>query len=117
MYHNSVLSTPLLLIASLAAKEPQRLSNFLYLNDPIFWMALLLCSSWAVILVFSITVAAGKVSPLATSVTGNLKDVFGMGFGMLIWTNADRSPKVVTGLLVSVFASGVYSVLKLRESH
>ena len=90
-------------------------ARFEHLLSPSFWVAVLLCSSWAVVLVFSMMAAAGKVSPLATTVTGNLKDVFGMTAGLLFFADSDRSPAVLTGLSISVLASAVYSWIKLQE--
>lgn len=61
-------------------------------------------------------VCSGKVSPIATSVTGNFKDAFSMFLGLVIFQEKQNS-LFLYGLVVSTTGAIVYSYSKLKPLH
>lgn len=117
MHHNALLSIVPLTLAFVISGEPARIATFAHLDAAGFWAGLVACSCGSVVLQFATQITAGRVSPLATSVTGNMKGVFAMVLGLFLFEDSDRSPMVLLGLAVSVAASGAYSWIKLNESN
>jgi len=116
MYYNSMISAPILCVAALAHGEHQSIAEFQYLHDSGFQLGLFLSCFWGLLLVYSTMQCASNVSALATSVTGNIKDIGAMVLGMFLFGDSDNSPSVLIGLFLSVAASLYYSYLKLLES-
>lgn len=61
-------------------------------------------------------VCSGKVSPIATSVTGNFKDAFSMVLGLVIFQEK-HNRLFLYGLVVSTLGAIVYSYSKLKPLH
>ena len=54
-------------------------------------------------------------SPLATSVTGQIKDILTMGLGLLLFQDVSYHPVNVLGLLVGFAGGAAYSAVSFQE--
>ena len=78
-----------------------------------FQAALFLSVSLGVLITYAIALCATVNSPLATTVTGNIKDVVGTAFGWAIFGGFDRSLWNIGGLTLSFAGAALYSREKL----
>lgn len=62
---------------------------------------------------FLMVLCATKVSPIATSVTGNMKDICSMIIGLLVFSDAQLTGPFAFGLALSTLGAGVYSYSKI----
>ena len=78
-----------------------------------FQLALFLSVSLGVLITFAIALCATVTSPLATTVTGNIKDIVGTAFGWAMFGGFDSSLWNLSGLTLSFAGAGLYSREKL----
>ena len=69
-----------------------------------------------VVISFAISLCATVNSPLATSITGNAKDVVGTLLGWVLFGGFVATTNSVTGLLLSFSGAAYYSYIKLAAS-
>ncbi|OMJ65949.1 hypothetical protein SteCoe_37383 [Stentor coeruleus] len=62
---------------------------------------------------FLMVLCATKVSPMATSVTGNMKDICSMIIGLLVFSDAQLTGPFACGLVLSTLGAGIYSCSKI----
>ena len=115
LFYNSVLALPLTLVASMAAGELAAVREFEYWADPQFLVGLFVSSLMGVVLTFAIFLCTTVNSPLATSVTGNIKDIVSTGASFVIFNDAVPGATVVGGLAISFCGAWSYSAMKLRK--
>ncbi len=84
--------------------------------DPVFWLVLFLTVTMGVIISFAISLCATTNSPLATAITGNVKDIAGTLIGWALFGGFVATVNSVTGLAVSFVGAALYSYVKLRGS-
>lgn len=54
-------------------------------------------------------------SPMATTVTGNVKDLGSMLIGIICFPDVEPTPLFIFGLFISVVGAGVYTFAKWNE--
>ncbi len=81
-----------------------------------FQAALFLSVSLGVLITYAIALCATVNSPLATTVTGNIKDVVCTAFGWALFGGFDRSLWNIGGLSLSFAGAALYSREKLQAA-
>ncbi len=81
-----------------------------------FQAALFISVSLGVLITYAIALCATVNSPLATTVTGNMKDVVCTGFGWAIFGGFDKSLWNIGGLTLSFAGAALYSREKLVQA-
>ena len=76
-------------------------------------LALVVGTGSSVIANFFMILCSTQVSPIATSVTGNIKDIFSMIIGIFAFSDVKLSFSFVNGLIFSTVGAGIYSYCKV----
>lgn len=114
LYYNNVLALPLMLAYLLLfTNEMEQVKQYPYLGDKKFLLFLLFSAAQATLLNISIFLCTKLNSPLATTVTGQMKDFITIGFGLFVFGDVVLSLPNLAGLGISLFGSLMYSVIKL----
>lgn len=114
LYYNNMLALPLMLTYLLLfTNELQQVTSYPYLYDIQFWMFFVLSAAQATLLNIAIFLCTKLNSPLATTVTGQMKDFVTVGFGFFVFGDVKVSIPNLTGLFISMFGSALYSLIKL----
>jgi hypothetical protein len=79
-----------------------------------FQLALFVSVSLGVLITYAIALCATVNSPMATTVTGNAKDIVCTACGWAIFGGFDRSIRNVAGLTLSFAGAGLFSWIKLQ---
>jgi len=116
LYYNNLLSLPLMLTwlvfftddLAVAAKYP-------YLYNPKFQLLLVAACSQAFLLNYAIFRCTQVNSPLATSVTGQCKDVVTLLLGLVLFQSTTPSSTNLFGLFVSLSGGLAYGWIKARK--
>ena len=87
LFYNSIIALPLTFLASCAAGELEAVRAFPHWGDPAFLVGLVVSSLMGVVLTFAIFLCTTVNSPLATSVTGNIKDIVSTCASFVIFNN------------------------------
>jgi len=114
VFYNSLMSLPMI---SLLAFLTGEMTEF-YLQQHTSELLILFGISCAMGFVFNFIVfmCTSINSPLATSVTGNIKDCLATLLGYILFEDAVLQVVNVLGVLVSLTGGMVYSYAKLKES-
>eukprot|EP00742_Colponemidia_sp_Colp-10_P012122 GILJ01013564.1.p1 GENE.GILJ01013564.1~~GILJ01013564.1.p1 ORF type:complete len:317 (+),score=30.27 GILJ01013564.1:25-951(+) len=115
LFYNGVNALPMTLLLSILLDEPTGIATYPYLYDPQFICLVLLASMTGVVLQYAIFLCSTVNSPLATSITGNLKDIFSSILGFLISSDVQPTLMLVMGIFTSLSGAGYYSYLKFME--
>lgn len=114
LYYNNVLSFPIMLTYLLVfTNEWQEIPDYEYIDDPRFWMFLLFSAAQATVLNIAIFLCTKLNSPLATTVTGQMKDFVTIGFGLFLFSDVKLNRPNLVGLGISMFGSILFSFVKL----
>ena len=116
MYYNNIQSLPLVIILCLIGGDFNDLYNYTYFNDIGFWICFILQSALAFLLNYSIFLCTNVNSALATSVTGQIKNIATTAIGYFTFGDVTYNLWNVIGLACGVVASTWYSWLKFDES-
>jgi len=116
MYYQALTALPACIIISILRGEIQELMIFPYLTSISFWFALFCASIMGLVLSYASLLSTTLNSPLATSVTGNSKDVILTIAGAILFPGFIATVTSVGGLLLSFFGSGLYSYISLRKA-
>lgn len=117
LFYNNVLSLPLMLVfltfftneVSIAATHPS-------VTNPTFLLFLIVSAAQATLLNIAIFLCTKINSPLATTVTGQIKDLFTITAGLFVFGDVKLSAPNLAGLTLSLFGSLLYSLVKLRAN-
>ncbi|KAG6649615.1 UDP-N-acetylglucosamine transporter UGNT1 isoform X4 [Carya illinoinensis] len=113
MWCNGVICGPVLLFWTFTRGDLEITINFPYLLSPGF-LAVLLCSCiLAFFLNYSIFLNTTLNSALTQTICGNLKDLFTIGFGWMVFGGLPFDVFNVIGQLLSFLGSGLYAYYKL----
>ena len=115
LFYNSIIALPLTFLASVAAGELGPVLAFPHWSDPAFLVGLAVSSLMGVVLTFAIFLCTTVNSPLATSVTGNMKDIVSTGASFVVFDDPVPGATVVAGLALSFCGAWSYSYQKLRK--
>ena len=116
MYYNNIQSLPLVVLLCWLNGDFEVLSNYKYRYDMGFWICFLFQSGLAFLLNYSIFLCTNINSALATSVTGQIKNIATTAVGYFSFGDVTYNVWNVVGLAVGVVASTWYSWLKYEES-
>ncbi|GAB4854590.1 UDP-N-acetylglucosamine transporter ugnt1 [Ancistrocladus abbreviatus] len=113
MWCNGIVCGPLLLCWTYIRGDLEMTINFPYLLSPGFVVVLLFSCILAFFLNYSIFLNTTLNSALTQTICGNLKDVFTIGFGWMIFGGLPFDIFNVIGQLLGFFGSGLYAYYKL----
>lgn len=117
LFYNNVLSMPLMLLfLAFFTTELQDVRSFPQLHDRSFLLFLIVSAAQATLLNIAIFLCTKINSPLATTVTGQMKDIVTVGAGLFVFGDVKLSGPNLAGLALSLFGSLLYSLTKLRAS-
>lgn len=113
MWCNGIICGPFLLFWTFIRGDLEMTINFPYLLAPGF-LAVMLCSCiLAFFLNYSIFLNTTLNSPLTQTICGNLKDLFTIGFGWILFGGLPFDFLNVIGQLLGFVGSGLYAYCKL----
>lgn len=115
LYYNSMLALPMTLTLALVTNEFGGVIEYLQSTSTGFILALSTSSCLGVVLTYAMFLCTTVNSPVATSVTGNIKDLFSTTLGFVMFHEAKMTINLFWGLLISFTGSYVYSYLKLVQ--
>jgi solute carrier family 35 protein len=81
-----------------------------------FYLCMFFGSCMGCLLTFSQTLCNTKVSPMATSITGNLKDIFSTALGLFAFGDVEINQYLLLGLVLSLLGAMCYSFSKYLEA-
>ena len=116
MYYNNIQSLPLVVLLCWFNGDFDTLASYKYRYDVGFWVCFLFQSGLAFLLNYSIFLCTNINSALATSVTGQIKNIATTAVGYFSFGDVTYNVWNVVGLAVGVVASTWYSWLKYEES-
>lgn len=117
VYYNAIVALPLCVVGAVVTGEVgYTLFDFPAARSLSFWSSLLGASSLGVFMSYIVFLCTTANSPLATSITGNLKDVVSTLLGATLFGDFLATTYTVSGLLLSFFGAGLFSVAKLQET-
>ena len=116
VYLNAMVALPLCLAGATLTGEWEYAAGHPALHKLAFWLAAGLASSAGVLMTYATILCSTQVSPLATTVTGNVKDVLATVVGALAFGDFDGSLSGVGGILLSFAGAGWFSAAKLAEA-
>ena len=114
--YNALVALPLCIILAISSGEITYLMNYPHLGETKFLLALLACSTLGVTMNYVVFLCTTSTSPLATAVTGNIKDIGATLLGAYIFGDFIPNFSRVLGILISFLGSGIFSVAKLQEA-
>lgn len=117
LYYNNILSFPIMLLYLVVfTNELSGIRNYENLYSLKFWAFLLFSAAQATLLNIAIFLCTRLNSPLATTVTGQMKDFVTVGFGLFVFGDVTLTLPNLSGLAISLFGSVLYSLIKLMHA-
>ncbi|KAI4377614.1 hypothetical protein MLD38_015212 [Melastoma candidum] len=113
MWCNGIVCGPLLLIWTFLTGDLVQAMRFPYLFSPGFMVVLLCSCMLAFFLNYSIFLNTTLNSALTQTICGNLKDLFTIGLGWMIFGGLPFDMLNVIGQLLGFIGSGLYAYFKL----
>lgn len=114
LYYNNVLSLPLMLTyLAMFTTELREVPMYPRIREPRFWSFLLFSAAQATVLNLAIFLCTNVNSPLATTVTGQVKDLVTISVGLFFFGDVKLSAPNLFGLGLSLVGSLLYSLVKL----
>ncbi|XAR69386.1 hypothetical protein NMG60_11000937 [Bertholletia excelsa] len=113
MWCNGIICGPFLLFWTFIRGDWQTTINFPYLFSPGFLVVLLLSCALAFLLNYSVFLNTTLNSALTQSICGNLKDLFTVGFGWILFGGLPFDIFNIVGQLLGFMGSGLYAYYKL----
>jgi solute carrier family 35 protein len=114
--YNAYVALPVTLFFAVASGELSYLASYPRLWEPGFLLSVLVASSLGVFMSYIVFLCTTVNSPLATSITGNMKDVVSTVLGMALFSGFVPTAYTGAGLAISFTGSGVFSYAKLVEA-
>lgn len=115
LFYNNVLSLPIMLLTTMSVtREFVDVRYYEYIGSGRFWGFLLVSAAQATVLNVAIFLCTNVNSPLATTVTGQIKDIVTVVFGMFAFGGVEVRFANVFGLGVALFGSLLYSLAKYK---
>jgi len=115
VYVQALVAAPLTGILVLATGEVDKILAFKHLHSGGFWLGFGVSCAMGLVLTFSSILSTTYNSPLATSVTGNGKDIATTAIGWLAFSGFKATFKSVGGILVSFLGAFLYSYVNLMK--
>lgn len=111
------VALPLSAALAVATGELPALAAFPYLGDARFLGSLLLASSMGLALTYTSVLSTTYNSPLATSVTGNVKDLATTLLGAMWFTGFTATAANVGGIALNFCGAALYSAASLHKAN
>ncbi|KAK4787719.1 hypothetical protein SAY86_011552 [Trapa natans] len=115
MWCNGIICTPVLLLWTYIRGDLELTFNFPYLFSPGFLVVLLFSCILAFFLNYSIFLNTTINSAVTQTICGNLKDLFTIGLGWIIFRGLPFDMLNVLGQLLGFIGSGLYAYYKLLK--
>ena len=116
LYYNSMIAAPLALMLSLVTGEARAVLDFPSLHDPRFQGGFLVSSVMGLVLTYTSVLCTTYTSPLAASMTGNIKDLLTTAFGMLVFHDFIPTALSMGGLGLSFLGAFLFGYVALRKT-
>lgn len=113
---NSLLTLPVTAILALLTGELTSLVHFEYVTHAGFWLSFVAAATMGLILTFAAMLNTTYNSPIATSVTGNVKDIATSLVGWILFPGFKSSVPAVMGIALSFLGAFMYSYANLVRS-
>ncbi|CAN6915683.1 unnamed protein product [Brassica oleracea] len=113
MWCNGIICGPILIIWTYVCGDLERTFNFPHLFSPGFMVVLLCSCVLAFFLNYSIFLNTTLNSALTQTICGNMKDVFTVGLGWMLFGGLPFDLMNVIGQLFGFFGSGLYAYYKI----
>jgi len=114
MFYNNLLSIPFV-FALVYFVELDDVMTYTQWGDYGFQICFLMSSIQAFLLNYFIFLCSTINSPLTTSITGQLKNIFTTIFGLFMFGGVELSTLLISGLMVSTIASIWYAFIKFQQ--
>ncbi|XP_074317683.1 UDP-N-acetylglucosamine transporter UGNT1-like, partial [Silene latifolia] len=114
MWCNGIICGPILLIWTFLQGDLQMLLNFPYLSSPGFQAVMLLSCIMAFFLNYTVFWNTALNSALTQTICGNLKDVFTIGLGWLLFGGLPFDWFNILGQGLGLFGSCLYAYYKFK---
>lgn len=115
VYYNSCVAAPLALVLMIITGEVEMLVSFPHLMNGHFWAGYIVASLMGLVLTYSSLLSTTYNSPLATSITGNAKDILTTLIGWLAFSGFVATFKSVGGIVLSFIGAFLYSYVNLMK--
>lgn len=116
--YNAVVALPLCLIGAFLSNEVQYtfdVTQFPSGHSPLFWASFITASSMGVFMSYIVFLCTTVNSPLATSITGNIKDIASTLVAALLFSDFKATGMNMLGLFVSFAGAAWFSIVKLQQ--
>mmetsp|Transcript_7178 Transcript_7178/g.10600 ORF Transcript_7178/g.10600 Transcript_7178/m.10600 type:complete len:299 (+) Transcript_7178:36-932(+) len=114
-YYNAMLGLPLVCILAYCTEEHISYSMHPYTGHLSFKIALGLACLVGFFCNIAVFLCTTHNSPMATTITGNMKDVVSMLVGLFAFPDVEPTEAFVTGLFCSMLGAAVYSFGKIKN--
>ncbi|XP_059287120.1 UDP-N-acetylglucosamine transporter UGNT1-like isoform X1 [Lycium ferocissimum] len=114
MWCNGIICTPILLLWTAYRGDLEATRNFPYLYTPGFQAVIFLSCALAFLLNYSVFLNTTINSALTQTVCGNLKDLFTVGFGWIVFRELPFDLLNIVGQCLSFLGSCLYAYCKLK---
>ena len=115
LYYTSLTGLPVSIMLGLVFGEFDELMAFPSLHDPRFWGGFAIALSLGPVLTYSSILCTTYNSPLAMSVTGNVKDVASTVLGAVLFPGFEPTVKNVGGLSLTFAGAAAYAFFNLKK--
>ena len=112
VYYNALVALPLTLLMAIVMGEPAKFAGFVGAPTA-FWVTFAVASCMGLVLTYTSVLSNVYNSPLATSITGNGKDIVTTAVGWSLFGGFKATPRSVSGLLLSFLGAAMYSYVNL----
>ena len=116
LYANALVATPIAFALAVGTGEVGKIANFKYIDSGVFWFGFSVSCAMGFLLTYTSVLSTTYNSPLATSITGNAKDIATTAIGWLVFTGFKPTVASIGGILVSFFGAFCYSFVNLSKT-
>ncbi|XP_010437933.1 PREDICTED: UDP-N-acetylglucosamine/UDP-glucose/GDP-mannose transporter-like [Camelina sativa] len=113
MWCNGIICGPILMIWTFICGDLEKTINFPHLLSPGFMVVLLCSCVLAFFLNYSIFLNTTLNSALTQTICGNMKDLFTVGLGWMVFGGLPFDLMNVIGQILGFFGSGLYAYYKI----
>jgi solute carrier family 35 protein len=115
LYYTSLTALPICVALGLATGEVATLAAFEHVAEPRFWAGFSVSLALGPLLTYSSILCTTYNSPLAMSITGNVKDLASTMLGAVLFPGFEATAKNVGGLAITFVGAGLYSYINLQK--
>jgi solute carrier family 35 protein len=115
LFYTSMTALPICIVLGIATGEVASLQAFPHLYESSFWFGFCVSLSLGPLLTYSSILCTTYNSPLAMSITGNVKDIASTLLGAILFPGFDATAKNMGGLALSFAGAGFYSYINLQK--